>query len=145
MSTPQTPLDKLLAACQDNYAANQKNCSGFLRAVARTLGKQLFGVTADEQTDFVRGHWMPVTVAEAVKWAGRGSLVVACQKGPEHVPPQHHGHVAIVVPGPLYHGTYPMCWCGSLGSGTHYSNGNQSVGQVWGTASRDLVTYHRAP
>ena len=64
-------------------------------------------------------------------------------KGSEHNPARAQGHVAVVVPGPLYHGKYPPCWCGS--SGTAQSSGNKPVGEVRSKRDRDRVTYYRAP
>ncbi len=145
-----TPKENLLSACRDSWLeanlpgrSNKDNCSGFVRSVASRLGKMIQGQQADDLVAFVRQSWVKVEGGpQAAQFAEQGNLVVAGLKSSEHNPVRSHGHVAIVTPGDLYHGAYPMCWCGSIGSAQ--SQGTKSIGEVWGRDDRDHVTYHRA-
>jgi hypothetical protein len=146
-----TPAETLIKACQDSWEeenlpgrANKNNCSGFLRSVADHLNKTIHGVQADDLVDYTRKSWIKVdTASEAALLASQGMLVVAGLMAGEHVPKAKYGHVAVIVPGPLYRGKYPRCWCGSIGHAQ--SQGNKSVGEVWNQNDRDQVTYRRAP
>jgi hypothetical protein len=75
----------------------------------------------------------------AAQRAGTGALVVAGLKSSDHNPARSNGHVVIVVGGALYRETYPLCWCGSIGSAQ--SKGTKSVGEVWSRTDRDSVVY----
>jgi hypothetical protein len=146
-----TPADDLIKACQESWdeenlpgMPNSSNCSGFLRSVAHRLNKTTFGGQADDMIQYIRNNWTPVdTGSDAAAWAAQGALVVAGLKGSEHKPKRGHGHVAVIVPGPIYRGKYPLCWSGS--TGTAQSRGTKSVGLVWAPQDRDEVTYHRSP
>jgi hypothetical protein len=140
MTDPQQPI---LDACKQHFAAHQNNCSGFVRAVAAELGYDLTG-NADSITADIAKRWLKiVSGADAAAAAAAGSLVIAALAAKDHDPPKNNGHVVVVVGGELYHGTYPKCWGGSLGS--YQSQGNRSVGEVWGKKSRDKVIYRQAP
>jgi hypothetical protein len=145
------PAEVLIKACQDSWEEenlpglpNKNNCSGFLRSVAGHLNITLYGQQADDLVESIRKNWVKVdTASSAAQFASQGMLVVAGLKGSEHDPKRANGHVAVIVPGPFYHGKYPRCWCGS--TGTAQSQGNKSVGEVWNRHDRDQVTYYRAP
>ncbi|MET1257375.1 hypothetical protein [Aliikangiella maris] len=51
---------------------------------------------------------------------------------------QPHGHVAIVVPGPLAHGKYPTAYWGSLGG---VPKKNTTINWSWNKKDRDNVIY----
>ena len=139
-----TDQKKILEACARHYATFVSDCSGFVRAVATDVGYNLEG-NADMITKYIDKNWIVIADGAAAEAAAAsGALVIAAQTGKDHVPPHRHGHVVVVIAGtPLYHGRYPMCWGGSIGK--YPSKGNKSVGQVWGTKSRDSVIYRKAP
>src|SRR4051812_25721922 len=113
-----TPAEALVKACEDSWeeenlpgVVNKNNCSGFLRSVAAHLNKPLHGAQADNLIDNICKSWSKVETAFLSEaWASQGVLVVACLKGSDHLPKRSNGHVAVIVPGPFYHGKYPRCW-----------------------------------
>lgn len=137
-----TTRETILAACRKHFPAHRDDCSGFLRAVAGELGYPLTGI-ADQIMDHLAANWTSLTREQAIAAADRGELVVVGLKSGDHDPPRNHGHVAVVVPGPLYHDLYPPVWCGSLGGAA--SNGNKTVGEVWRRSDRNNVHYYRPP
>jgi hypothetical protein len=78
--------------------------------------------------------------AAAKAQADAGLLVVGGLKGSEQVQPDSHGHVVVVVAGPLdtAHGQYPAAYWGRLGS---VGEKNQSVNFAWRAGDRDQVGY----
>lgn len=122
---------------------NAGNCSGFVKSIASRLGVPLPATAdADGIADALSSGWHKLASgAEAARSAETGHLVLALLKGAEHNPPRHHGHVGVVVAGPLYRDKYPKLWCGSLG-GQGQSQGEKSVGEVWNRADRDNVAYY---
>ncbi len=66
--------------------------------------------------------------------------MVAGLRGDEQATPDPHGHVVIVVGGPLdpTHGKYPHAYWGSLG-GT--PGQDETLNYAWVAADRDRITY----
>lgn len=139
---PVTTKESIVAACRTQYDLHSDDCSGFLRAVAADLGYPLSG-NANTLVDYFDRSWTTLTRAEAIAAARQGVFVVAGLKGSDHNPPRNHGHVVVVVDGPLYHNKYPLVWGGSIGSAQ--SPGTKSVGEVWNRTDRDAVRYYRPP
>lgn len=137
-----TTKETILAACKKHFDAHRDDCSGFLRAVAGELGYPLSG-NADAIVDHLAGSWRVLTREQAIAAVERGELVIVGLKAADHDPPRNHGHVGVVVPGPLYHDLYPRMWCGSIGSAQ--SQGDKSVGEVWRRTDRNNVHYYGAP
>jgi hypothetical protein len=131
----------ILKAAQDDYEDNLSNCSGFVCSVFIDVTCSLLAGTADAlvQTFEQQGAWKERNRAEAIADVGLGRFVVAALHSIDHVPPAVHGHVAIVVPGTLYHGKYPKVWCGGGDFGR--SQGDRSVGEIWRPTVRDRVRY----
>jgi hypothetical protein len=142
-----TKVEVLIQACKDVWdeewikgTKNKDNCSGFVKAVARKLGAPLVEGVADDLVADMAEHWTAVDDGEkAADLATEGKLVVGGLKSGDHQPARSQGHVVVVVPGPLYHRKYPMCWCGSTGQAQ--SQGTKSVGEVWNRTDRDSVAY----
>jgi hypothetical protein len=132
-------------AARRHFSAYQRNCSGFVRAVASELGVPagLEG-NANSQIDAMRAGWENVTRDEAVSRAARGDFVVAGLRSNEHVVARPHGHVVVVVPGELYRDVYPRVWSGSQRGTAGQSQGDRSVGQIWRVDDRDRVQYFAA-
>jgi hypothetical protein len=133
--------DRVTAACKSHYAAHKGDCSGFVRAVAADLGVTTLHGLADDIVGTIRagGAWtrLPNGVVAASS-AAAGKLVIAGLKGAEQAHPDPHGHVVVVVIGPLAHDAYPTAWWGSLGG---VPGAGETLNYAWTTADRDRITY----
>lgn len=138
----------IIQKCQESWdeqfipsTPNSKNCSGFVKSVAKKLDVPLPNVQADGIVDTIEKSWTKIkTGSEAAKKAGMGFLVIAGLKTTDYVKPPSQGHVAIIINGPLYRDKYPLCWGGS--TGTAQSRGDKSVGLIWRPEDRDSVAYY---
>ncbi len=133
--------DRVTDACEACYDAHTGDCSGFVKAVAATLDVTVEG-NADQMVDILRsgeGGWTVVTGGPAAAAAAAaGKLVVGGLKGAEQTTPNPHGHVVVVVPGPLARNAYPTAWWGSLGG---QPGKNQTINYAWVAGDRDRVSY----
>jgi hypothetical protein len=132
--------DRVREACEECFEANQGDCSGFARAVAEKLDVALQG-SADKIVEAIRsgGAWSPLAdgVAAALS-AKAGKFVIAGLKGSEQTHPDPHGHVVVVVDGPLARHAYPSAYWGSL----HGQPGkDQTLNFAWIEADRDRISY----
>jgi len=59
-------------------------------------------------------------------------------KGSEQANPDPHGHVVVVVAGPLAHDAYPSAYWGRLGS---RGEKNKTINWAWRAEDRDRVSY----
>ncbi len=109
--------DRVKQACERRFAEHSADCSGFARAVGGDLGVTIEGV-ANTIVDTLRigDRWrrLPDGLA-ALASARAGNLVLAGLRGDEQSEPSDHGHVAVVVDGPLAHDRYPSAYWGRLG------------------------------
>ena len=128
--------------------ANQMSCNKFVIDVASALGHTSFlGRTANDIVDYLDASWTEVSGKEAAVFASWGHLVIAGLRSWEYKRPQDtngHGHVAIVIPGDLDSGKYPMVYCGGARV-TGQSDGTKSAGKIWRKEDRDQVRYFKAP
>jgi hypothetical protein len=133
-------IDRVKDACEVCFDAHSNDCSGFARAVSGQLEVPLRGL-ADEIVDTLRGGngWrrLPNGVAAAGS-AAAGRLVVGGLKGSEQAHPDAHGHVVVVVAGPLARNAYPSAYWGRLGGG---GAENKTVNWAWRAEDRDRVSY----
>ena len=124
-------MPTVVEACAANYQAHIGDCSGFADAVAKAVGVGLTG-NADTITDTLRAGADGWTVladgVAAATAATAGKLVIGGLKGSEQATPDAHGHVVVVVPGPLNRGKYPTAWWGSLGGSP---GKNQTINWAW--------------
>lgn len=130
--------EKIIACCEAHWDAYKSDCSGFVKAVAHELGANLQG-DANEISSFIQQ--LPQTTNEgitAAAWASEGKLMLAGLKGEDHQPPRTHGHVVVVVAGPLAHNKYPSAYWGMLGS---TGRKNQTLNWSWNSRDRDHLTY----
>ena len=142
MGDPQ----QIIAVCEANWDAHKSDCSGFVKAVSSALGVTTFQPddNADSIMDKLRsGDWTALEVGNglmAKTQADAGVLVVAGLKGAEQVQPDPHGHVVVVVAGPLdaAHGQYPTGYWGRLGSVGAKAT---SLNFAWRAGDRDQVGY----
>lgn len=132
--------DRVKDACEACFEDHKSDCSGFARAVAAQLGVPLDGL-ADEIVDTLRagGDWTKLDNGVAAQTAAAsGKLVVAGLKGSEQAQPASHGHVVVVVDGPLAHGAYPSAYWGQLGG---VGQKDQTLNWAWTTKDRDRISY----
>ena len=130
---------KIIDTCEANFDANADNCSGFVKAVSADLSVTLTGLADDIVTQIQAADWQQLADGiEAKAKADAGWLVVGGLQGGENVPPQSHGHVVIVVSGPLAHDLYPSAYWGKLGS---KGKKNTTINWAWNTDSLDKVIY----
>jgi hypothetical protein len=130
---------KIIDACEQHWDEHSGNCSGFVKAVAASLGIVLSG-QANDIVDFVMDNnsWYDVSSGpDAALWAEAAYLVVGGLKGSDQANPSANGHVVIVVPGPVDR-NYPTAYWGQLG-GT--GKKKATINWAWSKADRDNVIY----
>jgi len=135
------PVELACAAVWDQY---KSDCSGFAKAVAQRVGIDLSG-DADAIVDTIRAGtpWNPLKDGvEAARTAEDKALVIGGLKSSELTPPRAHGHVVIVVPGPLASGLYPTAWWGTLGG---IGEKSKTVNFAFRQEDRDRVHYAYRP
>lgn len=140
---PQTIIDN----CEKEYPDNKDDCNKFVKAVSADLNVTLFspGDNADAIVQRLRdaaaaGDWTKLDDGpDAKAKADAGQYVIAGLKGTDHNPPRDHGHVVVVVSGPLANGKYPSAYWGSI-SGT--PGQNQTLNFAWNASDRDNVEYY---
>jgi len=127
-------LAPVVRACEADWEAHNRDCSGFVKAVAADLGITLTGQANDIVDQIGRVPWTSLNndgLAAAQK-AELGFLVIA---GLKDTP---NGHVAVITPGPLAQGKYPTGYWGKLhGIGKK----NTTINWAWNEDDRDNVTY----
>ena len=128
-----TPQQKIIDTCEANFDAHTSDCSGFLKAVAGSLGIAITGMANDIVDEIQTAPWTVLPDGVAAKaQADQGLFVVG---GLKDTP---HGHVVVVVQGPLAHGKYPTGYWGRLGA---TGMKNTTINWAWNAADRDRVTY----
>ena len=130
--TTMDPGARVVAACEKHWDQFKGDCSGFARAVAAELGVTLTGMANDIVGEIQNSPW--TVLASGVDAAAKAStsLVVG------GLVDQPHGHVVIVVPGPLAHDKYPSAYWGMLNG---VGRKNTTVNWSWDAAHRDQVIY----
>jgi hypothetical protein len=135
MATAQDIID----ACEAEWDAHQSDCSGFAKAVAVRLGVALTGMANDIVGEIQQAPWTPVADGPtAATEAMQGRLVIAGLKGADQQVPDPHGHVVVVVQGPLAHGLYPTAYWGQLGGVGKKDTG---LNWAWREGDRDNIVY----
>lgn len=133
----------IVAACEACWEEHKGDCSGFVKAVAGRLGVDLQG-NADAIVDQLRQN-PSLSLADglsACRAAEQGLLVVGGLKGSEQASPSAHGHVVVVVPGPLAHDRYPSAYWGQLGG---VGRKNTTLNFAWRKSDRDKVVFAAFP
>ncbi|TRX74230.1 NlpC/P60 family protein [Pseudomonas mangiferae] len=124
---------KIIALCETHWAAHKRDCSGFVKSVADELGIPLSGQANAMVDQIQRAPWKVLANGrEAQRHAALGDLVIAGLKA------NPHGHVVIVVDGPLSQGKYPTAYWGSLGG---VGKKNTTLNWSWNATDRDRVIY----
>ncbi len=102
MSPNPVSPDQIKAICEQEWLADQSDCSGFVKAVAVQLG--VLNGPADDIVDEIQNSPWEVLAdgrAAAEKTPQPGMFVVGGLKGSDEQQPSQHGHVVVVVAGPL--------------------------------------------
>jgi hypothetical protein len=150
---------------KDLYIANGNDCSGFFKGLAQQLGLHGYdGLLADAIIAKIadpNGGWEKLGSGSddgstAAQSAAQGYLVIALLKAADHdarrtnkktgvveIRPYTHGHLAVVIPGPLKEG-YPLVVCGSIVQDGK-SDGSKAVLGVWRRVDAPKVQYYRWP
>jgi len=132
---PQTIVD----SCEAHWDSYKSDCSGFVKTVAADFGIVLNGQADDIVDQMNSSSWQSAANGiEAKSKADTGYLVLAGLKGADHTPPRSHGHVVVVVTGPLANGKYPTAYWGSLGG---VGKKNATLNYAWNSSDRDNVIY----
>ena len=137
----------IIAACQRNLLEFSNDCSGFVRAVADECGVLLTG-DANEIVDTLAGSSYPLADGVAAATAARrGDLVVGGVKA------SGHGHVVVVVDGPVRNNKYPYAFWGqyhgvvfkdaTLNAG--FTRGHGTVNWAYDRTARDQIVYAAFP
>jgi hypothetical protein len=129
----------VIDTCEAVWEANKADCNAFAKAVARKYNVTLSG-QANDIVDQIRGSgWEKITSGpKAAEAAAAGKLVIGALKGSDMTPPEAHGHVVVVVQGPLAHGKYPSAYWGKLGG---VGEKNKTINYAWKASDRDKVIF----
>lgn len=131
--------ERVIQECEAEWSKDKGDCSAFVREVAARLGITLTGDANGIVDEICGAGWerLPDGVA-ASQAAAAGRLVIAGLKGNEQGVPSAHGHVVVVVSGPLADGKYPSAYWGRLGG---VGDENKTINWAWRAGDRDRVIY----
>ena len=137
---------KIIEVCNNKFQDNKGDCNKFAIAVATEFSIQISGL-ADNIVDKIQTEgWTQLSNGiEAKQKADEGWFVVGGLKAADTVPTPpattvNHGHVVIVVSGPLAKNKYPTAVWGS-DAGVLPAPGKDTVNWAWNEASRDKIIY----
>ena len=137
-----TPQQQIINACEAKFEANKADCSGFAKAVAGDLRITLLSGVANDIVDEIQNApWTVLADGIAAKTqADAGFFVIGAKKD------DPHGHVVVVVQGPLdgTHQKYPRAYWGSL-AGKPSVIPDNTVNYAWSATERDQVIYACVP
>jgi len=110
---------KVVDACKKHFKEHASTCSGFVRAVASDFGLKFGGAHANAtvgELGKAGSGWTSLGLDGklAKQKADAGCVVLAGLPGSEMNEPDAHGHVVVVVTGPLAHDKYSSAYCGKL-------------------------------
>jgi hypothetical protein len=132
----------IIASCQHHLAGHPNDCSGFVRAVAGDCGVLLTGDA--NWIVFLLGTGVRLHDGAAARQAAAaGQLVIGGLEAPRH------GHVVVVVDGPLNRGRYPYAFWGryrgfaaqGMSMNVGFTQGHGTVNYAFDVHDRDLVKY----
>jgi hypothetical protein len=132
---------KIADACNDKFEANKGDCNIFAIAVASEFNILLTGLADNIVDEIQTGDWIKLNDGiEAKTKADEGLFVIGGLKAADTIPRAAHGHVVVVLSGPLAKDKYPTAMWGSL-AGILPSPGKNTINYSWNKASRDRVIY----
>ena len=130
--------------CQDNFPAFFNDCSGFVKCVAQKCGVVLTG-NANDIVDYISTAWERLpngTTADTYVRAGKLVIAGASAKG--------HGHVVVVVAGPMdpkrgypyaYWGKYKGLWVLGEEVNVGFTIGRGAINYAFGNEARKRLVY----
>jgi len=127
---------KILKACKNKFGANKGNCNKFAIAVAAEFKIELSGIADNIVDEIQTDPWIKLHDGiEAKNKADEGWFVIGGLKAADTIPginrpPVTHGHVVVIISGPLAKGKYPTAMWGSLG-GPLPSPGKNTINFSW--------------
>lgn len=134
-----TTAQDIINACEAEWDAHKSDCSGFVKAVAARLGVTLTGLADDIVDEIQQSPWHAIADGPgAAASAANGNFVVAGLKGADQVNPDPHGHVVVVVQGPLARDLYPTAYWGRLGG---VGEKDTTLNFAWRDGDRDNLAY----
>ena len=130
----------IIDECEIQFDQFKSDCSGFVKAVANALSINLTGQADDIVKAIQEDDWVQLGKdgVAAKNKADAGWFVIGGLLSIKNVPPQDHGHVVVVVSGPLAQDKYPTAYWGKLGG---VGEKNKTINWAWNVASRDNVIY----
>lgn len=129
----------IIDVCEDEWPANKDDCGGFVKDVAAALGISLSGQANDIVDQIAGPGWNKLTDGQAAKQAAdEGKFVIGGLKGSDQQTPSAHGHVVVVVSGPLAKDQYPTAYWGKLGGTGERA---KTINWAWKAIDRDKVLY----
>jgi len=132
---PGPTISMVEQICVKRWSAHKSDCSAFVKAVAADLGLTLRGQANDIVDQIQSAPWTALPTGSgklAEAKAEEGHLVIGGLKATPH------GHVVVVVQGPLNRDRYPTAYWGSLrGVGKEKT----TLNYAWVENERDLVQY----
>jgi hypothetical protein len=149
---------RIIDSCEKNWDAHKSDCSGFVKAVAADLGVTTLApgdnanAIVDKLNKIVNAPnnatgWtgiQPGDGSAAKEQADAGLFVIGGLDGSDQVNPEPHGHVVVVVSGPLDpgHNKYPTGYWGRLGD---VGEKAETINWAWRAVDRDKVSYFATP
>lgn len=131
-TTSNNPGVRVVAACEKWWDQYRGDCSGFAKAVAQELGVALTGMANNIVGEIQTAPWsLLASGVDAAQKASLGLVIGGLVDEP-------HGHVVVVVPGPLAHGKYPSAYWGMLNG---VGKKNAGINWAWDAQHRDKVIY----
>jgi hypothetical protein len=130
-------------ACTDLFEANKDDCAKFAKAIASRFRIKLTGQADDIFSQIQQAPWAPVpgndleAAASAARFATQGYLVMGALRSGDLG--ESHGHVVVVVSGPLVGGRYPLAYWGSIEQGNE--GAHRGVNYAFRHPSCDRVRY----
>jgi hypothetical protein len=130
----------IIDECESQFEKYKSDCSGFAKAVAAAFGIKLTGLADEIVNEIQQNDWVKLGKdgAAAKAKADAGWFVVGGLLSSDNVPPQKHGHVVVVVSGPLAQNKYPTAYWGRLDG---VGEKNKTINWAWNSESRDKVIY----
>jgi hypothetical protein len=130
---------RIIEICEHEWPAAQDDCNKFVKAVADELGITVTGDANSIVDQIVGAGWTKLADGKAAAHeAALGSFVIGGLKGSDQEVPSAHGHVVVVVRGPLDRNKYPTAYWGRLGGG---GAKNKTINWSWRSGDRDRVIY----
>ncbi len=129
--------------CKSHWEQDKNDCSLFVKDIAGELGIELTG-NANQIVNTIQSDGWEVLAdgKKAKEYADTGKFVIGGLKGSDQAKPNTHGHVVVVVSGPLAFDMYPTAYWGKYhrAENDNYGRGD-TVNYAWNREDRDKVIY----